>query len=159
MQNDQHDKQCWNRDMKLPLTLPPTQIDISGLLMICYQIQHDPAFILTNLKNTNLVFRLFGGELSHRKSKIVTWTCNHREFKKKNGNLVILADCCWPAYSETRYSTKALTLTLITLITKLASDKIQYIWRLGTLCQTERQEGEFWGKTIQNRRQTGPLRD
>ena len=47
--------------------------------------------------------------------------------QEKNGNLVILADCCWPAYSETRYSTKALTLTLITLITKLASDKIQYI--------------------------------
>ena len=39
--------------------------------------------------------------------------------QEKNGNLIILADCCWPAYSEARYSTKALTLTLITLITNL----------------------------------------
>ena len=88
--------------LKLPLTLPPTQIDISGLLMICYQILHVPAFILTNLKKTNLVFQLLGGELSRRKSKIVTWTCNHRELKR-NGNLIILADCCWPAYSQARY--------------------------------------------------------
>ena len=42
MQNNEHDKQCWNRDMKLPLALSPTQIGISGLLMRSYQIQHMP---------------------------------------------------------------------------------------------------------------------
>ena len=40
MQNNDHDKKCWNRDMSSSSS--SSQIDKIGLRMRCYQIQHMP---------------------------------------------------------------------------------------------------------------------